>query len=156
MDDDEITMLEIKAIQRTNLRDWQGARTFFEQALGLEMPDYRRVEVLRNVAGTYLKEGNRSAAAATARRAIELLDSTGAGHANARKLRNELLSVETSTSARLPLQRYWYAVVLLAGLYWGVSVASRAPIDPTPGTLDVRTFLVRSCPLLSCRSLCLV
>jgi len=130
MADDEITRFEKEAIQRTSAKDWQGARALFEQALASEMPDYRRVEILRNVALTYWKEDNRSEAQETARRAIELLDSTGVVDADATNLRNSLLSIEGSTSRQLPLRPFWYVVVFLAGLYWGVSVASNAPIDP--------------------------
>ena len=50
---------------------------------------------------------------------------------------NELRALESFTGGRLPLSNFWYGVVFLAGLYWGVSFASGAtfasgtPMSPT-------------------------
>ena len=128
---DEIARLEEDAIRRTSVSDWPGARVLFEQALTFEMPALRRAHILKNVAGTYWKERNSPAAAATAQRAIEVLNSAGVGGVEAEKLRNELHNICTFTSGKLPVSKFWYGVVFLAGLYWGVSVASGAPMDRT-------------------------
>jgi hypothetical protein len=127
MADDKIAKIEAEAIHKTEVSDWAGARELFEHALTLEMPASRRASILRNVAGTYWKEGNRAAAAATSRRAIALLDSEGPSSSN---LRNELLTIETLTSGKVPLRTSWYALAFIAGIYWGISIASGAPIDP--------------------------
>jgi hypothetical protein len=126
MADDEIARIEAEAIHKTEVSDWVGARLLFEQALTFEMPAFRQAWILKNLAGTYWKEGDRAAAAAAARRAISLLDSAGQSDS---KLRNELLTIETVTSGKLPLRTSWYVLVFVAGIYWGLSVASGASIN---------------------------
>ena len=71
---DEIAKIEKEGIEKTRVRDWAGARVLFEEALTFEMPALRRAEILRNVAGTCLEEGNRFGVQETSRRAIEVLD----------------------------------------------------------------------------------
>ena len=124
---DEITNIEAEGIRRTQVGDWSGARNYFEQALTFDMPAVRQAQILRNVAGTYMKEGNRQGAAGTAERAIAVLDSAGV---SAEQLRNELHNISAFSGGRMPLSTFWYSVVFLAGLYWGVSAASGAPMDP--------------------------
>jgi hypothetical protein len=123
---DEIARIEGEGVEKTRIGDWRGARALFEQALTFEMPALRRAQILRNVAGTYLKEGNHSGVQETSRRAIEVLDTAGVGGGRAEQLRNELRNLESFTGGRLPLSTFWYGVVFLAGLYWGVSFASGA------------------------------
>jgi hypothetical protein len=82
------------------------------------------------MAGTYWKENSLHTAAATAQRAVEVLDSAGETSAAAASLRDELHNIITLTGRRLPIGTVWYAVVFIAGLYWGLSVASGAPMNP--------------------------
>jgi tetratricopeptide (TPR) repeat protein len=124
---DEIAKIEAEGIRRTQVGDWNGAREYFEQALAFDMPALRQAQILKNVAGTYIKERDRQAAVRTVERAIAVLDSA---NVSAEQLRNELHNLSTLSGGRMPLSTFWYAVVFLAGLYWGVSVASGAPMDP--------------------------
>ena len=134
---DEIARIEREGIQKTSSGDWSGARALFEQALTFEMPAIRRAEILKNVAGTYLKEGDHPGVQETSRRAIGVLDTAGAVGGRADQLRNELNNLQSFTGGRLPLSTFWYGVVFLAGLYWGISFASgatfanAAPMSPT-------------------------
>lgn len=124
---DEIAKIEVEGIRLTQVGDWSGARSYFEQALTLEMPALRRAQILRNVAGTYLKEGDREGVVATAERALAILD---ASDVPAERLRSELHNMSSFSGGRLPVSTFWYAVVFVAGLYWGISVASGAPMKP--------------------------
>src|SRR4051812_23068313 len=69
---DVIASVESEGVRRTEVRDWSGARAYFQQALTFDMPALRQAEILRNVVGTYLKEGNVPAAVATAEQAIKI------------------------------------------------------------------------------------
>ena len=124
---DEIAQIEVEGIRRTEVGDWKGARSHFEKALQLDMPALRQAEILRNVAGTYMKEGNRQGVVETVERALAILDSADVP---ADKLRSELHNMSSFSGGRLPLSTFWYAVVFVAGLYWGISVASGAPMKP--------------------------
>lgn len=124
---DQITKIEEEGIRRTQINDWSGAREYFEQALTLHMPALRQAQILRNIAGTYFKEGNQQAVVRTVEQAIAILDAAGVP---AEQLRSELLNISTFSGGKMPLSTFWYAVVFLAGLYWGVSAASGAAMDP--------------------------
>ena len=127
---DEIAKVEAEGMRRTEVSDWNGARTYFEQALTFDMPPLRQAEILRNIALTHFKEGNQQGAADTVQRAIAILDSAGL---SAERLRNDLYTMSSPSdisSGKLPLSTFWYTIVFLAGLYWGVSVASGAPMNP--------------------------
>jgi hypothetical protein len=122
--DDEIARIESEGIQKTQVSDWPGARVLFAKSLTFEMPALRRAEILKNVAMTYYKEGNRSEAQNTSRQAVETLEKAGISSQRAEQLRRELLNLETYAGGRLPLPTFWYGVTFLAGLYWGISFAS--------------------------------
>ena len=72
---DEITKIEEKGIRKTQIGDWCGAREYFEEALIHDMPALRQAEILRNIAGTYLKVGNREDVILTSVKAMAVLDS---------------------------------------------------------------------------------
>jgi hypothetical protein len=126
---DEIAQLEAQAIERTNIQDWEGARALFGQALTFEMPLLRRAEILRNVAGTYWKEGNLAKGNAAAQQALEILHTLPVKGPKARHLQNELLKYQFSIGKQTAVNRLWYLLVLAAGVYWGISTASGAPVS---------------------------
>ena len=123
---DEITKIEEEGIRKTQIGDWSVAREYFEEALLHDMPALRQAKILRNIAGTYLKEGNREGVILTTEKAIAVLDSENISAPN---LRNELKNLSTFSGSGLPLSTFWYGVVFIAGIYWGLSFVSGAPMD---------------------------
>lgn len=146
MDADEITGLEVEAIRKTNVSDWPGARAFFHRALALEMTPLRRAEIMRNLAGTYWKEGDSRQAHTVAKQAINILDSADVSGERAEDLRGELQNILSFTGGNLPVRTFWYVVFFLGGLYWGLSFASGAPMD--------LVFVILAPPLLCLVSAC--
>lgn len=144
---DEIARIESEGIQKTHLADWPAARALFAKALTFDMPALRRAQILRNVALTYIKEGNRSEAQKTSQQAVETLDEASTGSHRAEQLRNELLNLETYAGGRLPLPIFWYWVAFFAGLYWGMSFASGATFANGAAMTPMLVFAI---PVLMC------
>jgi len=147
---DEIARIEEEGIEKTKIEDWQSARTLFLQALAIDMPALRQAEILSNVAGTYLKEGNSDLAYSTAEKAVSILNSEGI---SAPHLRSRFYNIMVMTKGELTIGRWPRPLVFVGGAYLGFSIAS---YDASGAPKELLPFLSHYGPALFTAPLWLV